>query len=68
MGSDPAHSFHPPDSGRKLRTEQAGIGSLVRDAPNGGQAQVDRGRCVLLLFEVDSVSRDDSAIECEARL
>jgi hypothetical protein len=49
------------------RAEQSGIGGLVRNPPNGRQAQIDRCRCVLFLFEIDSVSEDHGAIECEAR-
>src|SRR5262249_50104297 len=57
---NPANSSDASDPGRELRTEQPGIGSLT----HGSQAQVDCGRCVLLLFEMDSVSQDNSAIEC----
>jgi hypothetical protein len=66
--SDPAHSFDPSDPGRKLRTQEAGISGLIRNTPDGCEAQVDRRRCVQFLFEKDSVSQDDSAIECEAGL
>ncbi len=66
--SNPAHSFNPSDSGRKLRAEQAGIGRLIRDPSDGGEAQVDRSRCVQPLFEKDPVSQDDGAIECKAGL
>jgi len=40
--SNPAHSLAPSDPGRKFRTEQTGIGGLIRDPPNGSHAQVDR--------------------------
>jgi hypothetical protein len=36
--SNPAHSLNPSDSGCKFRTEQAGVGGLVGDPPNGGEA------------------------------
>jgi len=64
---NPADSFDQPDPGREFRTEQTGIGGLIRDPSHGGRAQVDRSRCVLLLFEIDSLSQDDGAVECEAR-
>jgi hypothetical protein len=48
-------------------TEQSRIGGLVGDAPNGRQAQIDRCRRVLFLFEIDPVSEDHGAIEREAR-
>ena len=41
---------------RQLRTEQAGIGRLVGDAANGGESEVDRGRSVVSLFEMNSVA------------
>jgi hypothetical protein len=66
--SDSAHSFDPSNPGRKFRTQQSGIGGLVRDPPDGGDAQVDCCRCILLLFEKDSVSQDNGSIECEAWL
>jgi hypothetical protein len=66
--SNPAHSFGSPDPGRKFRTQKAGIDGLISDPSDSCEAQIDRGRRVLLLFEMDSVSQDDCAIECEARL
>lgn len=66
--ANPAHSFDTPNPGRKFRTQEAGIGGLIRDPADGCQAQIDRRWCVPFLFQKDPVSQDDGAIECEARV
>jgi hypothetical protein len=51
--SDPPYSLDASNTCRQLRTEKTGVGRLVRDAPNGSEPKVDRGRCEFLLFKVD---------------
>jgi hypothetical protein len=51
-----------------LGTEEASVGRLVRDAPDRGQPKIDGGRRISALFEVNPVTKQDSAIEREARL
>jgi hypothetical protein len=66
--ADSAYSLHATNPGCQFRTEEAGVRRLVRDAPHGGQSKIDRGRCVIALFEVDPVPEHDSAVEREAGL
>jgi hypothetical protein len=60
--------LHPTDTGRQLGTQETGVGRLVRDAPDGGQPKIDRGRRISALFEVNPVSKHDGAVKCETRL
>ena len=66
--ADAPHSFHSTDTRRQFGTQEAGIGRLVGDAPDGGQPKIDRGRRISALFEVNPVSKHDGAVEREARL
>jgi hypothetical protein len=36
---------HATNARCQLRTQEARVSRFVRDAPNGSQAKVDRGRC-----------------------
>src|SRR5688572_20757942 len=51
------YALDPADSGRKVRTQKPGVGSLVREPANGGESQVDSRRGVLGLFKADPVTR-----------
>jgi len=63
--TEPPHSLDATDPGGQFRTQEAGVGRLVRDAPDGGQSKIDRGRPVSALFEVNPVSKHHRAIERE---
>jgi len=65
--ADPSHAFDPADAGRKLWTEQPGIGGLVCYAPDRRQPQVDRCWSEVSLLQMDSVSQDNGAIEGDPR-
>jgi hypothetical protein len=64
--TDSAYAFDSPDAGRKFWTEQAGIGCLVRYTPDRGQAEVNRCWSEVPLFQVDSVSKNNGAIESKS--
>jgi hypothetical protein len=64
--ADPAHAFDSADPGRKLWTEQAGISCFVRHTPNRGQAEVNRRWSELPLLQVDSVTKDNAAVESKS--
>ena len=66
--AEPAHALHPSNPGRQFGTEQAGIGRFVRHAPYRREPQVDRGRGIVSLFEVDPIAEHDGAVEREPRL
>jgi hypothetical protein len=65
--AEPAHALHPSNPGSQFGTEQAGIGRFVRHAPDRGEPKVDRGRGIVSLFEVDSITEYDGAVEREPR-
>jgi hypothetical protein len=56
------------DTGRQFGTQEAGVGRLVRDAPDGGQPTIDRGRRISALFEVNPISKHDGAVKRETGL
>ena len=66
--ADASHAFHAANARRQLGTQETGVGSLVRHAPNRGELKVDGGRRIAPLFEVDPVPEDDSAVERKAWL
>ena len=66
--TQPPHAFDAADAGREFRAQQPGIRRLVRDTADGCEPKVDRRRCVLPLFEVDPITENHCAVECEARL
>jgi len=47
------YALDPPDSSRKIGAQKPAVGSFVRQPPNRGKAQVDRGRGIFALFEID---------------
>jgi hypothetical protein len=57
--ADPAHPFHATDTRCQFGTEEACVGSLVGDAPNGGEPEVARGRRIATLFEGNPVPEHD---------
>jgi len=61
--ADPAHAFDSANPRSKLWTEQAGISRLVGDTPDCGQPEVDRCWSQMPLFQVDTVSKNNGAIE-----
>jgi hypothetical protein len=63
-----AHALNPSNAGRQLRTEQPRIGRLVGHPAHRRESQVDRGRGIVSLFEVDPIAEHDRAVEREARL
>jgi hypothetical protein len=65
--TDPAYAFHAADACGKLWTEQAGISCFVRHTPDRSQAQVNRCWSESSLLQVDSVSKNDGAIESKSR-
>jgi hypothetical protein len=57
---EPAHAFHPTDTGRQLGAEKTRVGCLVRrDAPDGGHPTADRCRRIAPLIKVNPVSPHD---------
>ena len=66
--AEPAHALHSTNPGRLFGTEQTGIGRFVRHTPDRREPQVDRGRGIVALFEVDPITKDDGAVEREPRL
>jgi hypothetical protein len=61
------YALDPPDSRRKIGAQKPAVGSFVRQSPNRGKAQVDRGRGIFGLFEIDPVARHHSLVERKAR-
>ena len=61
-----AYALDSADAGGKFWAEQAGISCLVRHTPDRGQAEVDRCWSEVPLFQVDSVSKNDSTVESKS--
>ncbi len=74
IGSEPvaeshansAYALDSADAGGKFWTEQAGISCLVRHTPDRRQAEVDRCWSEVPLFQVDSVSKNNRAVESKS--
>ena len=62
------YALHAADARRQFRAEEPGVGSFIRDSSDGGESQIDRGRSIAELFEVDSIAQDDGPIEGQPRL
>src|ERR1039458_2689858 len=62
------YALDPPDSRRKIGAQKPAVGSFVRQSPNRRKAQVDRGRGIFGLFEIDPVACHHSLVESKARL
>ena len=56
-------AFDPPDASSEIRAEQSGISGLVREPTDGREPAVNRARCELARFQVDSVAGDYGPIE-----
>jgi len=63
--TQPPDTLDAPDASREFRTEEPRIGGLVRNATHRGETEVDGGRRVRALFEVDAVPQHDGTIERE---
>ena len=57
--TEPADTFDPANAGREFRAEQTGIGRLVGDSAHSRESQVDSGRSLVSLFEVNPVAKHD---------
>ncbi len=66
--AETSHALDAPNAGCQFGTEQPGIGRLVGHAAHRGESQVDRGRGVAALLEVNPVAEHDRAVERETRL
>jgi len=66
--SYPARALHASNPGGQFRTEQARIRSFKRNAANCSQTQVDGRRRVLLLFEINPVSKNHGTVKRQPRL
>ena len=60
------YALHPPDSGRKVGTQEPAIRGFVGESANGGKPQVNSGGGILSLLEVDPVARHHSLVKGEA--
>src|ERR1700694_4476212 len=60
------YAFDPPDSSRKVGTQEPAIRRFVGESANGSKPQVDSGGGILSLFEVDPVARHHGLVEGEA--
>ena len=61
------YAFDPPDSSRKVGTQEPAIRRFVGESTNGSKPQVDSsGGDILSLFEVDPVARHHGLVEGEA--
>jgi len=61
------YALDPPDSCRKIGAQKPAVGSFVRQSPNRGKAQVDLGRGIFGLFEIDPVACHHSLVERKVR-
>jgi hypothetical protein len=66
--ADASEPLYAADARSQFRTEETGIGSLVRDPANGREAQIDRGGRGVALLKVNAVAEDHRAVEREAGL
>jgi hypothetical protein len=61
-------ALHASDACGEFRAEESGVGRLVGHPTHRGQAQINRGRRILPLLEVDAIAQDDGAVERETWL
>jgi hypothetical protein len=66
--ANPTHALHATNAGCEFRTEQPGIGRFMGHAAHGGQPQVDRGRRVVPLIQVNAIAEDHRPVEREPGL
>jgi hypothetical protein len=62
------NALHAPDAGGQFGAQETRIRRLVGDPANGREPQVDGGRCILPLLEVNSIAENDGAVERETWL
>jgi hypothetical protein len=60
-------TFYSADASSEIRTQQARIGSFIREAPHGGEPAVDRARRKLTRFQVNSIAGHNGFVEREPR-
>jgi hypothetical protein len=65
LHADPAYAFDAADACGKFWTQQAGISCLIRNTP-AAKRRFDRCWSEVPLFQVDSVSQNNGAIESES--
>src|SRR5205823_10960552 len=65
--TDLPYALDTPNAGRQFRTEQTGISCLVCHTPDRGQTEIDRCWSKAPLFQVDSISEDNGAVEGKSR-
>ena len=61
--TDPANAFNAAYARGQFWAQEARIGGLACNAPHCSETEVDCRRSVQLLFQMDSVTEYDSAIE-----
>jgi len=52
---DPPHPFHATDACGQFGTQEAGVGRLVRHAPDGSEPKVDRGGRISALLKLNPI-------------
>ena len=71
VGSEPVPQTHAevlrpfdsPDSSGKIRAQKTGIGSFIRETPDGGEPAIDRSRRKLTRFQMNSIPGDNCLVE-----
>ncbi len=66
--AQPPHAFDAADAGGQFGAQQAGVGRLIGDTPNGSKSEVDGRWCEALLFEMDSVAEHYGPVESQPGL
>jgi hypothetical protein len=66
--AQPPDAFHATNAGGEFRAEEPGIRRFIGDASHGRESEIDGGRRVAALLEVDAIAEDDGAVEGQARL
>jgi hypothetical protein len=65
--TQPFSTLHAANPSRQICAQEPAISCLVRQPPHCREAQVDCGRCIMLLFERDAVPSDHGFVEGEPR-
>src|SRR5213596_1984588 len=66
--AEPPNALHAADTRSQFGAQEAGVGRLVGDPANGREPQIDRGRGVLPLLEMNPIAEDDGAVKRETWL
>jgi hypothetical protein len=64
----PFGPLDPPDTGGKFRTKKSSIRRLIGETAHRSEANVDGRGSEILLLQIDSISKNNGAIEGKARL